>query len=166
MVRKGVELSRQSSHARRAPNEKAVPVLREAQTRLRVAIEAAEADCEHYRLLALTHETLLEYREAIHALEMCISLSAHPVKNDLKRLARYREQLLWWATCPVSPRELAELGDFLDRMLCSAPLEHSFRWTLVWLTKRKHPAPEKVIAGLEQLGAYDDFQLLSNVIDG
>jgi hypothetical protein len=31
---------------------------------------------------------------------------------------------------------------------------------------KKHRSPDKVISGLERLGAYDDFQVLNNVIVG
>ena len=167
IIRRGIQLSGQSSYARRAADQRAIPLLQEAKARLRAAIESGQADYEVFQLLALTHESLLEYRAAIHAIQECINRSVSPKKDDLKRLARYKEQLNWWETISLSPGELKELGIFLHGKLSSVPeYERSFRWTIAWLNEKKHPSSDKVISGLEQLGACDDFQVLHNIVNG
>jgi Protein of unknown function (DUF2695) len=167
ILRRGIQLSGQMSYSRRAADEKAIPLLQEALSRLKAMVENGQADCEVFRLMALTHENLLDYREAIQAVQECINRSAGPKKDDLKRLARYKEQLSWWEAASLTPGELKELGAFLhDKLFSVSGCEHSFRWTLAWLSEKKHPAPDKVISGLERLGAFDDFQVLHNVIVG
>jgi tetratricopeptide (TPR) repeat protein len=168
LIRRGIQLSGQMSYSRRAANERAIPLLQQALSRLKAIVENGQADYEVFRLLALTHENLLDYREAIKAVQECINRSAGPKKDDLKRLARYKEQLSFWEVVSLTPGELNELGVFLHDKLFSVPAayEHSFRWTIAWLSERKHPAPDKVISGLERLGAFDDFQVLHNVIVG
>ena len=165
IIRRGIQLSGQTSYSRRAADKRAIPLLREARARLKAIIENGQADYEVFRLLALTHENLLEYREAIHAVQECIKRSVGPKKDDLKRLAHYKEQLGWWEAVSLTPGELNELGVFLHSKLSSVlEYERSFRWTMVWLNQKKHPSPDKVVSGLERLGAYDDFQMLHNVI--
>jgi tetratricopeptide (TPR) repeat protein len=167
IILRGIQLSGQMSYSRRAANEKAIPLLQQALSRLKAIVENGQADYEVFSLLALTHENLLDYREAIQAVQECINRSAGPKKDDLKRLARYKEQLSWWEAVSLTPGELNELGAFLHDKLFSVPgYEHSFRWTIAWLREKKHPAPDKVISGLERLGAFDDFQVLHNVIVG
>jgi hypothetical protein len=167
ILRRGIQLSGQMSYSRRAADEKAIPLLQEALSRLKAIVESGQADYEVFRLLALTHENLLEYRQAIQAVQECINRSAAPKKDDLKRLVRCKEQLGWWEAVSLTPRELNELGAFLHGKLSSVPTyEHSLRWTIAWLNERKHPSPDKVTSGLERLGAYNDFQVLQNVIIG
>jgi hypothetical protein len=166
ILRRGIQLSGQMSYSRRAADEISIPLLREALSRLKAMVESGRADHEVFRLLALTHENLLEYCEAIEAVQECINRSAGPRRDDLKRLARYKEQLSWWEAVSLSPRELDELGVFLQSKLSSVPYERSFKWTIAWLEEKKHRSPAKVISGLERLGAYDDFQVLHNVIVG
>jgi hypothetical protein len=134
---------------------------------LKALIENGQADYEIFRLLTLTHENLLEYREAIQAVEECIDRSASPKENDLKRLARYKDQLGWWEGVSLTPAELKELGGFLHGKLSRVlEYERSFRWTTAWLHERKYPSPDKVISFVEKLGAYDDFQVLHNIVNG
>jgi hypothetical protein len=128
IIRRGIQLSGQMSYSRRAADEKAIPLLEVALSRLKAMVESGRADHEVFRLLALTHENLLEYREAIEAVQECINRSADPKKGDLKRLARYKEQLSWWEAVSLTPTELNELGVFLrSKLFAVAAHEHSFQ---------------------------------------
>ena len=117
ILRRGIQLSGQMSYSRRAADGKAIPLLQEALSRLKAIVENGQADYEVFRLLALTHENLLEYREAIEAVWECINRSAGPKKDDLKWLARFKEQVSEWEAVSLSPGELNELGVFLHSKL-------------------------------------------------
>ena len=166
ILRGGIQLSGQMSYSRRAADEKAIPLLQDALSRLKAIVEGRQADDEVFRLLALAHENLLEYREAIEAVQECINRSAGPRKDDLKRLACYKEQLSWWETVSLSPRQLDELGVFLQSKLSSVPYEHSFKWTIAWLEEKKHRSPDKVISGLSAWAHTTTFRSCTTSLSG
>ena len=81
ILRGGIQLSGQMSYSRRAADEKAIPLLRQALSRLKAIVESGQTDCEVFRLMALTHENLLDYREAIQAVRGSLGKSSCGLKT-------------------------------------------------------------------------------------
>ena len=65
---------------------------------------------------------------------------------------------------PLSPTQLAQLGDYLRQKLRGGTGERSLRWTESWLSEQRIPEPEKVIAALRDRGGFNDFEVLANVV--
>jgi hypothetical protein len=164
MLRQGQRLSMQGSYDRRAPAAEAVPFLVRARDGLKALASRASGEARVWQLLSLAHEALLEYGAALAAAGEAIRLSGRKDKRDLKRLAQLRESAAQWSEMPLSPTQLAQLGDYLREKLRGGIGERSLRWTESWLSEQRIPEPTKVIAALRNRGGFTDFEVLANVV--
>jgi hypothetical protein len=164
MLRQGQRLSMQGSYDRRAPSAEAVPLLVRARDGLKELTSRGPSEAHVWQLLSLAHEALLEYGAALAAAGEAIRLSGRKEKRDLKRLAQLRESAALWSEMPLSPTQLAQLGDFLREKLHGGTGERSLRWTESWLSEQRIPEPAKVIAALRNRGGFTDFEVLANVV--
>ena len=113
------------------------------------------------------YETLVIYPKALEALEKYLELTGKRSKHDLKKLARYRQQTKEWQNLPLTPYQIEQLGHYLrEKLSQQESYEHSFRWTVTWLENHGYKFPEFVIKSLEDRGAFDDFQVLHNIVPG
>jgi tetratricopeptide (TPR) repeat protein len=166
LLNKGLGLSKQGSYQRRAPSQSAVPFLRQARCELEAWIEQNGEFVEALRLLALADEALLDYRSAVRCLEKVIALSGRNDRKDLKRLAACREASRMWRMLALNPDELRALGRYLrDKLLDSAP-ERSLRWTETWVSENRPIDKNEVLAGIQELGHFSDYQVLHNLVPG
>ena len=162
-----IKSSGQGAYARRLPSSDTSRQLMRASLDLECFLKKNPDSVEAYRLISLANEVLLNYDKAIFALKKSMSLSKLSDKKDLKKIAGYEEQLRFWEILTLSPAELRDLGIFLEERLKSEEyLDHSFKWTQEWLSNHNHINSKNVIAGLEKLGAYDDFQVFYNIVNG
>jgi len=164
MLRQGQRLSMQGSYDRRAPAAGAVPFLVRARDGLKELTSRTPGEARVWQLLSLAHEALLEYGAALAAAGEAIRLSGRKEKRDLKRLAQLRESAALWSEMPLSPTQLAQLGEYLRGKLGGGTGERSLRWTESWLLEQRIPEPGKVIAALRNRGGFTDFEVLANVV--
>ncbi len=163
-LRQGQRLSMQGSYERRAPAVEAVPFLVRARDGLKELTFRGSADARVWHLLSLAHEALLEYGLAIAAAQEAMRLSSSKSKRDLKRLSLLRESAAMWSEMPLSPAQLAQLGEYVRDKLSGGTGDRTLRWTESWLSQQQISEPEKVIAALRNRGGFTDFEVLSNVI--
>ncbi len=154
----------QGSYERRAPAAESAPLLTRARDGLKQVTDDSPTNAHAWRLLSLAHEALLEYGAAIAALQEATTLSGQIDKRDLKRLARLREAATQWSKLPLSPGQLAALGEHLRTKLAGGIGRRNLRWTEGWLAAERIPHPERVIAALRDRGGFTDFQVLRNVV--
>ncbi|WP_254052829.1 hypothetical protein [Bacillus sp. V59.32b] len=83
---RGQQLSMQGSDGRRKPDKKSVPFLIEARKGLKEYLNDDSENGTAWRFLSHAEETLLNYKEALHALERGIELSGK-TKKDFKKIA-------------------------------------------------------------------------------
>ena len=78
-------------------------------------------------------------------------------KRELKKAAE-RKSLR--QSLPLSPDAFRELFGVIDQKVPTEGCDHSLRWTMAWLKRRKlDPAP--VIAWLNDHGGYCDCEVLN-----
>jgi len=164
MLRRGQRLSMQGSYDRKAPASEAVPFLVQARDGLKELTSRVPADVRVWQQLSLAHEALLEYGAALAAAEEAIRLSGRKDKRNLKRLAQLRESAALWNPMPLSPTQLAQLGEYLRGQLRGGTGERSLKWTESWLAEQRIPESDKVIAALRNRGGFTDFEVLANVV--
>jgi hypothetical protein len=163
LLLKGQRLSMQGSYDRRAPAPEAVPFLMRARDGLK-DMAADSSDPRVWHLLSLAHEALLEFGAALATAQEATKLSGRKDKRDLKRIALLRQSAAQSCAMPLSPFQLAELGDYLRDKLAGGTGDRTLRWTETWLFEHDVPERDNVIAALRSRGGYTDFQVLSNVI--
>jgi tetratricopeptide (TPR) repeat protein len=164
-LRDGLRLSRQGSYERRAPAKEAVPYLARARDGLHALLEHEPKNAEAWDLLSQAEAALLNYEPAILALERLIQISSKKDKRVLKRLAGLKQAHSEWGALPLSPAQLAALGEYLEEHGVgsqSKTLELSRRW----LEQSGAHDVERVIEALGCRGAFCDFQVLQNVVRG
>jgi len=159
-------LTKQGSYHRRAPSQKAVPILAQARNAIESWIERNGENAEILRLLALTYEAMLNYEAAVQIIQKVIALSPQPRHGDLKRLAACREAGRMWDELLLSPSELRALGSFLRGKLLDAAPERSLRWTEIWLREKKPNEMSSIILSLQKLGYPTDYHILHNLVPG
>ncbi len=161
----GLRLSKQGSYSRRAPAAEAVPFLRAACAELSQLIQQQPNNAEAWKLLALGFEAQLDYRRAVDALQKYLELVPNAPKEDRKRLALCRQYLQEWKSLSLAPESLEQLGNYLRTVVRSDP-SRDFRHTLAWLKDTGHDDPEAVLQGMRDRGAFDDWQVLQNLVIG
>jgi tetratricopeptide (TPR) repeat protein len=162
----GIQKSRQSSYGRRAPAPASLPDLNEARVGLKRPAATAPENPDVWRLLAQAEECFLNYAEARRCLEQAIHLSKSRKQADLKRLTLYKAMGRQWGGLRLSAVQLRNLGDYLRTKLQVAPRTSSFQWTETWLREQGFSDIPNVLESLRQQGAYDDFQVLGNLVRG
>jgi hypothetical protein len=160
----GQRLSMQGSYERRAPAPDAVPFLVRARDGLKEMATRSSSNPQVWQLLSLAHEALLEYGPALAAAQEAVHLSGRKDKRDLKRMARLREGAAQWNAMPLSPAQLAQLGEYLRDKLAGGSGDRTLRWTEAWLLEHRVAEPARVIAAFRNRGGFTDFQVLSNVV--
>jgi hypothetical protein len=162
-----MKLSRQSSYVRRLPADIAIPLLQDIRQRLNILIREEPTNSRAWRLLSLTEECLLNYHEAIQCLATVRDLEGGISKKDRKRLANLKEAMEYWSELPLSPRELSELGKYLESVSAQSSLEvGSFEWTTRWLQNSQELDSISVLELLRTQGITSDFQVLHNLVRG
>ena len=126
-------------------------------------MEEHEPTEEIWRLLAHAEECFLHYPAAHRCLERAIACSGRRDKRDFKKLALYKEYAQQWKKLSLSSQELADLGNYLEDKKRSSLIERNFKWTKAWLAEKKRDANLSIEAFRER-GAYDDLQVLENVV--
>ena len=110
---------------------------------------------------------MLDYSEALTALEKAISLSGERSKPDLKRAALLKQSAGEWEALGLSASELQELGNFLQvRGAADSSIGNSLELTTEWLSKVKGSDADRIARALADRGGYTDFQVLHNVVWG
>lgn len=161
-----IKLSGQLSLGRRSPKPEAEAIVNDIIFELRSYLKGNPVDDQAWRLLSQAEEILLRYKEAIDYLEKAISLTGKKDKRDLKRLTRMKEQLTEWTELPLSPRQLEELGNYLELHLAATSDARDLRLTKEWLQKQGFPGIDRILESLANRGAYSDSQVLYNVVRG
>lgn len=90
-------------------------------------------------------------------------MNKDPRKDALKKAWRDQENQKLIASIPMSPEDLRELFDFLDRADVP-PCDHTHRDTIQFLQKKKIDI-DRVIPWLKEHGGYCDCEVLANVED-
>lgn len=155
----------QGSYQRRAPDPKAVPVLRQAREGLSEYLLGHPQDADAWRLLSQAEECLLHCAAARMALERAMSLTALHDRRDLKRLALLRECEKQWGELRLSPEQLRDLGAHLDERLKGDACDHTLRFTFEWLSS-KDVHSKAVVKALQSRGGGCDCEVLANVVIG
>jgi hypothetical protein len=166
MLLKGIKLSMQSSLARRKPAPAATPFLEQARTGLKALTTQDGRNAVAWRLLSQAEECLLNYSAAVKCLETAIELTGYTGNKERKRLALLKESLSERARFPLSPDELASLGQFLKDWGATNEVNgRTLERTTRWLEDNDFDVPD-VIDALARRGAFTDFQVLYNLVRG
>jgi tetratricopeptide (TPR) repeat protein len=165
-LEEALSLSQQGSYQRRAPADRAVPLLNDVKERLERWIEENGESLEALRALAVCQEALLLYGDAIATLERILVLFSPPDRKDLKRLAACREADVMWRALMLTPQELVALGDFLNQKLMDIGPAQSFQWTEQWLLEHRPQENEVILNGMRRLGHFCDYEVLHNLVAG
>jgi hypothetical protein len=163
LLHEGRTRSKQLSYERRAPAVAAVPYLSQARDGLRQVVEAEPGNVEAWRLLSQAEELLLDYSNAGLALEKALALDSCRDRGDLQKLALLRECQEWWRGLGLTPTQLAELGDYLDGTLTSAPCNHMLSHTRAWLAQSGLVGADQIVQAIKDRGGHCDCEVLSNV---
>ena len=161
LLHEGRARSRQMSYERRAPDAAAVPYLCQARDGLRRVVEVEPGNVDAWRLLSQVEELLLDYGNARLALERVLALDSRRDRRDLKKLALLREREEWWRGLGLTPTQLANLGDHLDRTLARAPCNHTLCHTRAWLASRA--SADQILQAIKDRGGCCDCEVLSNI---
>ena len=156
--------SGQGSYRRRAPNNKALPLLRKARRELDDFVGLETNNAEAWRLLSLAHEALLSYGPAIASLKHAIAASAKPNRKDLARLALLEENEREWKSLGLDPQELRALGDYLDERLRADPCDHSPQRARAWLLRHRPGDSDRVLREFQARGGYCDCEIAMNIL--
>ena len=162
----GIRAAGQGSYKRRLPPENAIRLLEAARLGLVRYMEENEPSEDIWRMLSQMEECLLHYHAARRCLERALEVSGRRAKKDLKKIALLKEYEGKWKSLILNPTQLKALGDFLEERLNVAPFDRSLKWTRLWLEENKIEHPEEVIEGIRANGAYNDFQVLANLVKG
>lgn len=163
LLRSAQQESKQATLRRRPPAPSAIPRLEEAARRLATYAEHYPDRAEGWRLLSMAKESLLHYPAAIQDLERAASIDGSP-RNDLKRLAALREAAAFWTGLGLSPWQLGELGEHLERLLPDNGCRHDLTLTREWCDTVGVADVAGVLEALRERGGYCDCQVLSNVV--
>jgi hypothetical protein len=161
----GVQLSRQCSYARRAPEPASLPHFAQARVFLDEVLRRHPDHQEALMMMSQLSENVLDFRAAIDFLERAFDVGEPKTKKSLKRLVRLRESAAEWEDLLLSPSELRGLGDYLEANRVGSN-HRTLQLTRAWLTASGMHDPDRVIGALERRGAFSDFQVLANVVYG
>jgi hypothetical protein len=92
-----------------------------------------------------------------------LALDPRRDRGDLKKVALLREREEWWRGLGLTPTQLAELGDDLDRTLAGAPCNHTLYHTRAWLAQSGLAGADQIMQAINERGGYCDCEVLSNV---
>ena len=160
----GLRQSGQGSYRRRAPNTKALPLLRQARRGLNAFVSRETNDAEAWRLLSLAHEALLSYGPAIASLKHAIAASPSTIRKDLTRLKLLEENEQEWESLGLDPQELRALGDYLDEQMRADPCDHGPRHARAWLSRHRPGNADRVLREFQARGGYCDCEIAMNII--
>lgn len=165
LIRKGILFSGQGSYSRRWPREEAITYFLQAQEKAEKLAAAHPNDVIVLGMLLQCHEALLDYSKASNILESYMHLTGR-TRENLKKLARYREAQKFWSTIKLSPHELSALGEYISSNFGRLRGERSLVLTREWIDKYCYERGKEILNGLAEAGAYSDFQVFNNVALG
>lgn len=164
-LREAIALSGQGSYARRSPAAISKAGFSRANDLLASILVKDPLHREALLLYSQERECVLDYGSAIKALDEAFLAGEPRSRQHLKRRARLVESLSTWQTLQLTPEQLQELGEFLQDSGVDASSVTMER-TTTWLRDHNVPHHERVLQGLQRMGAYSDFQVLANVVFG
>lgn len=165
VMMKGFKLFKQLSQSRRIPAREAIPFLECARAEFEKLSSEESTRREALEYLAMTQAALLDYGAAIVSIQKLLAFQKS--KLFLKRLAHYQEEERFWRTIGLSPQQLTDLEAHLAECFGQHGPKGStkFGYTLEWLANN---APElnaeQIIENFREQGAFDDWQVFSNVV--
>lgn len=164
LLMEGQRLSGQGSHQRRAPSDKATPLLVESKAGLRKLVREYPDTAEAWLALSFAEESLLNYPAARRALERYLDLGGERNRKTLKRLVNLEESETKWANLILSPVQLEFLGAFLEFELAKSDCDHTHRLTELWLKEHFKSNGAPILEALKEHGGYCDCEVLFNVV--
>lgn len=159
------KLSNQSAYARRQPDPESLPHYANARELLEAFLSKSPEHREALLLLSEISESTLDFDSALHFLDRAFRAGEPRSKKLLKKLALIRESQTMWRDLVISPSQLRELGDYLDAHGVNTS-NNTFDLTRAWLAENDVDHADAIIDGLERQGAFSDFQVLANLVDG
>jgi hypothetical protein len=117
-------------------------------------------------LLAQAEECFLNYSEARKHLERAMEVSGNRARSDLKKLAMYAQYAKEWGQLRLSAVQLRALGDYLRSNQKTIGTSRSLALTESWLYKQGFQNVPEILEGIKAYGAYDDWQVLENLVRG
>ncbi|PKA14337.1 DUF2695 domain-containing protein [Leptospira haakeii] len=157
------QLSGQSSFDRRMPSKKSIPLFIEIRRKLKGILEIDASNADAWKLLSQSEEALLNYREAIDSFTKYLNFKGRD-KKDLKRLALLKESQGEWEDLILAPKELKELGDYLNSNLSRITCDHSLVITRKYLEEKYSKVElKRIITALQNHGGFCDCEVLANV---
>ncbi|MEJ7589995.1 MAG: hypothetical protein WKF77_00450 [Planctomycetaceae bacterium] len=163
--RRAVSESGQSAYSRRAPMLAAVAHYEQASATLLALLKIEPTNTRALLLLSLVEEGLLHFDTAAAMLSKAFESGEPRSKKHLKRFALLKSNAKWWSTISLSPFQLAALGEYLADEEVN-PSNDDLRVTTRWLIENSIPESASILERLAELGAFSDFQVLANVVNG
>jgi hypothetical protein len=161
----GMRVSGQGTYARRAPKKDSISHFDKSRSLLLAILKNDPLDQDALLMMSQLEECLLNYPKAIEYLKKAFEAGKKCTNKDLKRLTLLRSNLVEWRDLSLTPNELRELGRYLE-LHCPDVSERSFPLTREWMLLNGIGDPDSIIAGLERRGAFSDFQVLANIVNG
>jgi len=162
---KGQKLAMQGSYQRRAPSKKAIPHLLVARKGLKDYVTQDPTNALAWQLLSEAQEYLLNYNEALTALQNALSLGDKD-KKLLKRLAMLTEYGSRWQELEITSEQLESLEIYLQEKLESYGCNHTLIYTREWLDINVLSSKKsKMVRALQNQGGFCDCEVLMNVVD-
>ncbi|MBW0933484.1 DUF2695 domain-containing protein [Priestia megaterium] len=161
----GQKLAMQGSYQRRAPSKKAIPHLLVAKKGLKDYVKQYPTNALAWQLLSEAEEYLLNYNEALTALQNALSLGEKD-KKLLKRLAMLTEYGNQWKELGITSEQLKSLEIYLQEKLESNGCNHTLIYTRAWLDINVLSSKKsKLVKALQNHGGFCDCEVLMNVVD-
>ncbi|PJZ76306.1 DUF2695 domain-containing protein [Leptospira neocaledonica] len=158
-----IQMSNHGLSDRRMPSKKSIPMLIEIRRKLKEFSEKDLSNAKVWRLLALSEEALLNYKEAIDSFTKYLDLKGRD-KKDLKKLAFLRESQVEWEDLILSPKELNDLGNYLNSNLNRIACDHSLAITKKYLEGKYSKSDlKRIVSSLQNRGGFCDCEVLANV---
>lgn len=158
--------SQQCSYGRRAPTKASSTDFQRIRREIKLFLDV-EPECERaWRLLRQVEEALLRYAAALEAHSRAMRLSGKRSRKDLKTLARLKQNVQDWSDLDLSPSELHELGEFLERQQERVANNRGTELTEEWLIGRFGETGLLRLDSLRRRGGFSDLLILNNLVRG
>jgi hypothetical protein len=156
--------SKQSSYNRSYPDKKAIPRIKEFIVRLQKLIDSTQYSPEVLLLMSQAKEMILEYKSALHYMQLYIDTSYNTeAKKYKKKIWQLQEGVEFWEKIILTPTEFMSMGCYLEKNYCSTNLDA----TTEWLVSNGFPDDIvcKIIGYLHSKDIYTDLNFLEVLID-